>query len=389
MTSIHEVAHLTRRMDADEYQRLVDSIREDGLLYPILRVGGRIIDGRHRLEACREAGVEPRFLDLDVPDEKLAEVALSANHIRKADSPACRALDAALMTDLESEQGHPPAPGKLSIRAACKALQTTVTQVHRARMVLQFDRDGRMESIIRAGLHPLPQDEKDFDSIEAMIRRSVPTVSIGTVDQATPVTENPELIRLTNEAKELRKSLRAAQKRDRKDAENNDLARELAETQARLAEAQIKLAASDGDARAMAESMKARVVIEKDPTAERMLREARTELEKAREAKQRAEDDAVAHQKALLAATGELAILKNRFAGAENAQRVFEIFCREIVEWRSLAGTVAGVVRQNGMIDPHTENVCRETAARLTKIAESLNDNRSTPAQPVMRLASG
>lgn len=382
MNTIHEVAHLTRRMDAEEYRRLVESIREDGQLYPILRANGQVIDGRHRLEACREVGIEPRFLDVEVPEEKLAEVALSANHIRKADSPAVRALDAARLTDLESEQGHPPAQGKLSIKAACKALQTSVTQVRRARMVLQHDIDGRMESIIRAGLHPLPQDEGDFDGIEALIKRAELKVPTGTLPEAeTPIAENPEFQRLAREAEQLKKDLRAARKRDRKDAENSDMARMLAETQAALAEAQIKLAAADNDALALAEAMKARVVIEKDPTAERMLKETQSQLAEATEAKRRAEHDAIQFQKNMLAATEELAVLKNRLSEVQNSERLFEIFGKQVHDWRSLATTVAKVVRQHRMIDPHTEKVCRETAKRLEQIAESLNDNRSAPGR--------
>ena len=281
------------------------------------------------------------------------------------------------------------AAGKMSIRAACKALQTTYAQVHRARMVLQHDVDGRMESIIRAGLHPLPQDEGDFDGIEAMIKMAKATDSVGSVHQAeTAITDNPEFKRLAREAEQLRKDLRAARKRDRKDAENNDMARMLAETQAALAEAQIKLAAADGDALALAESMKARVVIEKDPVSERRAKELEAELAKAREDKAIAEKNMDAMHHTMLQATEELAVLKNRMNEVGNSRRLFEIFGKQVHDWRSLAGTVAKVVRKHSMIDPHTETVCRETAKRLEQIAESLNDNRANPSRPALSVAS-
>ena len=54
-------------LSTPEFQSLVDSIRERGLQKPITLYGGQIIDGRHRYEACLQAGVEPRFQEL--PDE--------------------------------------------------------------------------------------------------------------------------------------------------------------------------------------------------------------------------------------------------------------------------------------------------------------------------------
>jgi hypothetical protein len=58
---IHTVAHLLPEMSAEDYAGLVSSIRRDGLLEPIWTYEGAVIDGRHRLKACAEAEVEPRF----------------------------------------------------------------------------------------------------------------------------------------------------------------------------------------------------------------------------------------------------------------------------------------------------------------------------------------
>ena len=48
-------------MPPEDFARLVDSIREDGLMDPITVWQGQVIDGRHRYAACAEAGVERRF----------------------------------------------------------------------------------------------------------------------------------------------------------------------------------------------------------------------------------------------------------------------------------------------------------------------------------------
>lgn len=57
-------------MGADQLKSLAESIAEIGLLIPILRADGRIVDGRNRYKACLIAGVEPEFRDVeDVDDE--------------------------------------------------------------------------------------------------------------------------------------------------------------------------------------------------------------------------------------------------------------------------------------------------------------------------------
>lgn len=45
-----------------EFRDLVGSIQEDGLIDPIVMDGDMLVDGRNRLAACKEAGVQPRFV---------------------------------------------------------------------------------------------------------------------------------------------------------------------------------------------------------------------------------------------------------------------------------------------------------------------------------------
>ncbi len=62
---IHPVAFLSPDKTADEQAQLVEDIKEHRQLVPIVRWRGWVIDGRHRLAACLEAGVAPRFEDVD------------------------------------------------------------------------------------------------------------------------------------------------------------------------------------------------------------------------------------------------------------------------------------------------------------------------------------
>ena len=49
-------------LEGEELHRLVEDIRENGLLNPIVRdKNGVLLAGRNRLAACKLAGVEPTF----------------------------------------------------------------------------------------------------------------------------------------------------------------------------------------------------------------------------------------------------------------------------------------------------------------------------------------
>lgn len=62
---VHEVANIFPMMSEDEYKQLIDDIRVNGLREPIWLHENKIIDGRNRYKACKEAGVSPRFREWD------------------------------------------------------------------------------------------------------------------------------------------------------------------------------------------------------------------------------------------------------------------------------------------------------------------------------------
>lgn len=49
----------------EELQHLSQDIKEDGLSKPIITLNGEILDGRHRLKACKNAGVAPKFKEFE------------------------------------------------------------------------------------------------------------------------------------------------------------------------------------------------------------------------------------------------------------------------------------------------------------------------------------
>lgn len=76
---VHPAAEGWRLMTDDEFTSLVEDIAANGLLDPIiLTSSGQLVDGRNRLRACAEAGVEPTFVALPADADPFA-VAVAKN----------------------------------------------------------------------------------------------------------------------------------------------------------------------------------------------------------------------------------------------------------------------------------------------------------------------
>jgi len=67
----HELSLAFPDMPPDQFKRLADDIRANGLNHPIVLLDGKILDGRHRYRGCIEVGVAPMFRDFmeGNPDE--------------------------------------------------------------------------------------------------------------------------------------------------------------------------------------------------------------------------------------------------------------------------------------------------------------------------------
>ena len=90
---LSRLALLYTEIPPPEFQALVESIREGGLRRPITLWRGQIVDGRHRYEACLQAGVEPHFVELP-GDADAFNYVLDENSARRHMSDSQRAIAA-------------------------------------------------------------------------------------------------------------------------------------------------------------------------------------------------------------------------------------------------------------------------------------------------------
>lgn len=112
--AFHAACLLFPPLPPAEFASLVADITAHGLLHPIVLHEGRVLDGRNRLLACREAGVEPRFTEWQGDGSPLGW-AISANLHRRhlsASQRAVLALDLLPLLERDAKARQRLSPGR-------------------------------------------------------------------------------------------------------------------------------------------------------------------------------------------------------------------------------------------------------------------------------------
>jgi N6-adenosine-specific RNA methylase IME4 len=132
----HIVAAVFPMMDDEKVAELAEDIGKNGQREPIKRMGGKILDGRARLAACKKAGVAPLFVDLDpVEDDKALDMAVSLNLKRRQLTPGqCASIAARIATMRLGQNQH---SGGISQSQAAAMLGTSPDSIQRAKKVHQ------------------------------------------------------------------------------------------------------------------------------------------------------------------------------------------------------------------------------------------------------------
>lgn len=124
-----------------EFLDLVESIKTEGLLEPIVIWQGKIVDGRHRHLACKEARVKPEYTYL--PDDwsldKVKDRVVALNVLRRHLTTGQRALVAAALANMSVgrnwESNSENFPNKVSQSNAAGRLNVSDKSVRTAKDV--------------------------------------------------------------------------------------------------------------------------------------------------------------------------------------------------------------------------------------------------------------
>ena len=132
----HPIADIFPLMEGAEFSSLVEDIKTNGQREPIVLFEDKILDGRNRWRACKEAKVEPKTKEYRGSDP-LAFV-ISLNLKRRHLDESQRAMVGARIANLEAHRpGKETRPnGRLPQPAAASALNVATRSIGRARVVL-------------------------------------------------------------------------------------------------------------------------------------------------------------------------------------------------------------------------------------------------------------
>ena len=91
MYEVHEITEIFPEMGEEDFSVLLEDMRENGQQVPITTQDGKVIDGKHRLRACEELGVEPVFQEYE-GDDPLGYT-ISVNLARRHLTSSQKAMD--------------------------------------------------------------------------------------------------------------------------------------------------------------------------------------------------------------------------------------------------------------------------------------------------------
>lgn len=122
-------------MSASEYARLKSDIEANGQREDIVVWRGLLIDGRNRLKACEELGIEPQIAEL-MEETDPVQYALSHNLHRRHLTTAQRAIVAAKLATLKHGQHGKEVSNETSLEQATTLLSVSRASAMRAKHVL-------------------------------------------------------------------------------------------------------------------------------------------------------------------------------------------------------------------------------------------------------------
>lgn len=97
---VHPAADIFPSMSGDEFDRLVEDIKQHGQINDIELYDGKILDGKHRYRACMKLGIEPKTIGVDFAIKDPIAHVVSLNVHRRHLNESQRAMVAAKLAEI-------------------------------------------------------------------------------------------------------------------------------------------------------------------------------------------------------------------------------------------------------------------------------------------------
>jgi hypothetical protein len=177
---LHDLANLFPPMTDAEFSSLVDDVKKHGVREPITLFGGKVIEGRHRMLAAEEAGVELPFKDFDGDDAAALAFVLSANLHRRHLTDNQRAVIADKIANLgEGRPGKTASIEAVSQSDAAETMKVSRSAVQRAAEVRK---------------HAVPELKEAVDHDDVSISAAAAVAKLPEDQQRAIVAEGPAAI---------------------------------------------------------------------------------------------------------------------------------------------------------------------------------------------------
>lgn len=143
---IHEAAAIFPGMRSIEFEALKEDIKQNGQQVPISLYQNEVVDGRHRLRACRELGIAPLFVSVEDIGGSIGAYVVSMNLHRRHLTDSQRGMIAAKLANLNVGDNQHTAQA-VSQGEAAKELSVSVDTLQRAKKVHQSGHTGLIEAV--------------------------------------------------------------------------------------------------------------------------------------------------------------------------------------------------------------------------------------------------
>ncbi|MBK1720354.1 ParB/RepB/Spo0J family partition protein [Thiocystis violacea] len=385
---LHPLAEIIPEASPEDFAALVASIQAVGQIEPIRTWQGRVIDGRHRLRACEQLGIEPIVREV-LPDEvnggspeALLSFVAALNLHRRHATTSQRAIAAAkAVTSEHGGNRSKPHICDLTRERSAALFNVGVRTIDQARQLIA-EADSRVVDLVASGILTLNAALESYQQLSALAAEQE-ALGVVNPDFAALAKEIDKLKRSNQKLRNHNKALEAAG--TDQDARARAYADELERTKADLARAQAQLEASG---RGLTVTPP-KVVLREDPEKDRQIREQQERIaaleKRAKEAEHRAKYNEVQANKV----SSQLIDKTTRLAQLESPRDYLAAFTTGIIDDfnRRTRGAIGATQRSDAVPTPemiHQAETARDLLDELLGLWQDRRAHDGAAALPAL-----